>query len=99
MFSKSHITITRFNSKIMFFYPLISLIHRLSNRHFVVDLPTPIKNLLLEIRVHSEKFNFLRTLNTLYIIVLAPFVFIGVSLVLEYSDESNIFKIFSKIDC
>ena len=38
---------------------------------------------------------FLRTLNTVYIII-HSFVFIGVSLVLEYSDESKIFKIFSK---
>ena len=93
--ASEEIVLTRYLVYLSFVYPFIALIYRFRGQKLVLDVPTPLINLLKEnLSVNGFTLKFL--LLFIFVMVLSPLSYLFSSLVLEYSYESKFLSMFSR---
>ena len=93
--SKEDIIVTRYQGTLNAFLFLGGFILKLKKQKLIIDVPTPISNLLKEMSF-NKSFDLVSVLNKLQIIIFGPVSLTFATLVIQYADESMWFSIFSK---
>lgn len=92
--SKSDINVIRYQGTLSIFVVIAAFLIRIKGRVVILDVPTPIINLIKEV-FKKEKFSFKDIIIIVHIFVLGPLIFLFFNRILQYSNESIWFSLFS----
>lgn len=89
--AKEDYVVTRYSGKIgLFFFP-IGLIFKVRNQKLIIDVPTPVTNLIREMKLKEHK-NCINVIERIMIIALGSIPFLSSASIIQYADESKWFS-------
>lgn len=92
---KDDLIYLRFSDFIAPFFLVLGVYHRLQGRMLVVDVPTPRRNSLFEMKLNISNPVF-RVIRQLFCILNGPWVLLPASLIVQYSAEGRWFDLLVK---
>lgn len=95
LLAKEKNIVVRYIPKLGILFFLAGLLHKLRNKNFYIDVPTPMTNHLIEI-LNSEQSGISKSLNICLILIQGSIPFLCCKKIIQYSNESYFFSLFCK---
>lgn len=93
--AKEQNIVVRYIPKLGGLFFLVGILHKLRNKNFFIDVPTPMTNHLIEI-LNSEQSGIKKSLNIGLIVLQGSIPFLSCKKIIQYSIESSFFSLFCK---